>query len=518
MGWQAEVEELRQRRTKALELGGPERIKRQHDTGRLTVRERIERLVDPGTFFEVGQLAGGRPKGTSGPEHFTPSGYVFGMAQIAGRQVFVGGEDFTVRGGSEGGAGSLKNHAMQRMALDCRVPVVLLLDGSGASIRSIDDMGYSGIPRGNAFATASQLSGRVPLVAAALGTNAGGPALIAPLADIVIMVKGTSQMFSGGPPLIERAMGIKISKEDLGGTWLQVDISGTADLAAESEEHCLELVRRYLSYFPQNCWELPPRTDTGDPPDRRAQWLLEAIPRNLRRPYSMPRVLEAVFDQGSLFEIRPTFGKSLITTLARLDGHPVGVIANNPLHIAGAIDSAAADKQVHFMQVCDAFHLPLIYCADVPGFMIGQQAEREAVLRRGMRVAYVAANLRVPTITLVLHKAYGMGAAAMGGTGSGAHVTLAWPSAQFGGIPIEGGVMAAFRREIEAAPDPERKRREIEERLDQMRTPWLAAEHYGVEDVIDPRDTRPVLIRYLEMARNKSRSQLGPRASYGIMP
>jgi acetyl-CoA carboxylase carboxyltransferase component len=186
--------------------------------------------------------------------------------------------------------------------------------------------------------------------------------------------------------------------------------------------------------------------------------------------------------------------------------------------LAGAIDGPAADKQVHFMELCDAFHLPIIYFADVPGFMIGQQAEREAVLRRGMRIAHVGANMRVPTITLLLHKAYGMGAAAMGGTGTGAHVTLAWPSAQFGGLPIEGGVMAAFRREIETAPDPEKRRKEIEARLDQFRTPWLAAEHYGIEDVIDPRETRTALVHYLAIARNKTRYLLGPRVSYGIMP
>ena len=518
MGWQTEVEELRRRRAKALELGGEERIKRQHDTGRLTVRERIGRLVDKGTFFEVGQLAGGRPRGAKGMADFTPGGYVFGMAKIAGRDVFVGGEDFTVRGGSEGGAGSLKHRAMQRMALDCRVPIILLLDGSGASVRNMDEVGYSGIPKGNSLAETALLSGRVPLIGAALGTNAGGPALVAPLTDILIMVKGTSQMFSGGPPLVERALGVKVTKEELGGTWLQVDISGLADLAAENEDHCLALVRRYLSYFPQNCWELPPRLETGDPPDRREEWLLEAVPRNMRRPYSMHKVLEAVCDRDSLFEIRPTYGKSLITTLARLDGYPVGGIASNPAHIAGALDGPAADKQAHFMQLCDAFHLPLVYFADVPGFMIGQQAERDGVLRRGMRVAHVGVNIRVPTITVLVHKAYGMGAAAMGGTGTGAHVTLAWPSGQAGGLPIEGGVMAAFRRDIEAAADPEQKRKEIEERLDQFRTPWLMAEHYGIEDVIDPRDTRPALIRYLEVARNKTKYQLGPRASYGIMP
>ena len=295
------------------------------------------------------------------------------------------------------------------------------------------------------------------------------------------------------------------------------NLDGVADIAVDSEDACFAMARDYLSYFPQNCWELPPRQDTGDSPDRRDEALLEVVPRNRRRPYDMRDILKAVVDKGVLFEIRPTLGKSMITALARLDGHPVGIVASQPKVIAGAVDGPAADKGTHFVQLCDAFHIPLIFFLDVPGFMIGVKAESEAVLRRGIRMTHAVANSRVPTISVIVRKSYGMGGSAYGG-GLGAHVNLAWPSAEFGSLPIEGGVAVAYRRVIESSPDPDKTRRELEESLDVMRSPWLAAEAFDIEDIIDPRETRPVLIKYLDAVRNRTRYELGPRVSYGIMP
>ncbi|MBI3953152.1 MAG: propionyl-CoA carboxylase [Chloroflexi bacterium] len=515
--WLPEVEDLQRRRARALELGGEERVRRQHEQGKLTIRERLDRLVDPGSFVEYGAIAGGTVREDDGSQRFVPAGFVAGLGKINGRWTAVGGEDFTVRGGSEGGAGGRKGRLLQELARDYRVPLVWLLDGAGASVRSIGQMGYSSLPKGRGWAESASLSGQIPLVSCVVGSIAGGPALTAVIGDIVIMVKETSHIFAGGPPLVERSLGHKVTKEELGGSRLHTAVSGVADLEVASEDACLATAREYLSYFPQNCWELPARVDNGDPPDRREEALLSAVPRSYRQLYDMRPILKAVVDSGKLFEIKPAYGPSMITTLARLNGYPVGIIASQPRVIGGAIDGPAADKGAHFVQLCDAFHIPLVFFVDCPGFMIGIKAESEGTLRRGLRVTHAVANSRVPTISVVIRKSYGMGGAAYGG-GLGAHLNLVWPSAQFGSIPIEGGVAAAYRRVIESSPDPDKTRRDLEAQLDSMRTPWRAAEAMDVEDVIDPRDTRPLLIKYLDVAREKTRYQLGPRVSYGIMP
>lgn len=515
--WLQEAQELQRRRTRALDLGGPERVQRQHEQGKLTIRERLQGLLDPGSLVEYGITAGGTVREDDGSERFVPAAFVAGIGKINGRWVAAGGEDFTVRGGSEGGAGGHKGRLLQDIARDYRIPLIWLLDGAGASVRSIAQSGYSHLPKGRGWAETASLSGYIPLVSCVVGSIAGGPALTAVIGDIVIMVKGTSHIFAGGPPLVERSLGHKITKEDLGGSRLHTTISGVADLEVDSEEACFAAAREYLSYFPQNCWDLPARLDTGDPPDRRDESLLSAVPRSHRRPYDMRPILRSVVDNGKLFEIKPVYGTSMITALARLDGWPVGIIASQPSVIGGAIDGAAADKGAHFVQLCDAFHIPLVLFVDCPGFMIGVKAESEGTLRRGLRVTHALANSRVPTISIVVRKSYGMGGAAYGG-GFGAHLNIVWPSAQFGSIPIEGGVAAAYRRLIESSPDPDKTRRDLEAQLDSMRTPWRAAEAMDVEDIIDPRETRPLLIKYLDAARTKLNYQLGPRVSYGIMP
>ncbi|MEC8164947.1 MAG: carboxyl transferase domain-containing protein, partial [Pseudomonadota bacterium] len=337
------------------------------------------------------------------------------------------------------------------------------------------------------------------------------------LSHFSVMVKDTSQVFAAGPAVVKRSLGQDVTKEELGGPNVAVDMGGTIDNIAVDEDECLALVRRYLSYMPQNVWELPPRIEAGDPTDRCEDALKDIVPEERRRPYDMRRLMELIFDQGSVFEIQPRFGKGLITSLARLDGYVVGVVANNPMVYGGAMDVGEALKQCHFVELCDTFHIPLVFLVDVPGFMVGLQAESRGVLRAGMRAVFVASQATVPIMTLVVRKCYGMaGMAAC--PQRGANLKLAWPSAEWGSLPVEGGVAVAFRREIEASDDPKAKEAELEEELRFYASPFRTAEAFGVEDIIDPRETRPYLARYVEAMQAKLRTTAGPKEKLGVRP
>jgi acetyl-CoA carboxylase carboxyltransferase component len=298
---------------------------------------------------------------------------------------------------------------------------------------------------------------------------------------------------------------------------MAVDVAGTVDNVAENEDDCFGAIRKFLSYMPQNVWELPPRMACDDPAGRREEGLLSIVPRERRQPYNMRKLIAMIVDRDSVFEIQPTFGKSVITCLARMGGQVVGVIANNPLVLGGALDVKAARKQTHFAELCDTFHIPIIYLVDVPGFMVGTQAEAAATLREGMRSVYVGLQVTVPVLTVVIRKCYGM--AGMGTTDkNGIDLKIAWPSAEWGSLPIEGGVAAAYRREIEAAPDPAKRVQEIEAELHRYASPFLTAEAFAVEDVIDPRETRPYLCRFLEAAQSRLKTGLGPKVKSGVRP
>lgn len=519
-GWTPEVEELRLRRREAHALGGPEAVARHHERGRLTIRERVERLVDQGSFSEVGTLTGqGRYDGPT-LEGVTPAPYVMGLASIDGRPVAVGGEDFTIRGGSswsgdrkKGGQGGF----IEDMAASYRIPLVNLIDGSGGSVTSINRRGHSIFPGVHGFERSVELLGKVPVVSAVLGTAAGGPAGRAILSHWSVMVDGTSQVFAAGPPVVERSLGQKISKEDLGGPPIAVDHAGTIDNRADSEEACFAQIRRFLSYMPSNVWELPPATPCSDPVDRCDDDLLRIVPRDRRKPYNMRKLIAHIVDRDSIFEIQPTYGKAVITALARMNGKIVGIVANNPMVYGGAMDVKAARKQIHFVEMCDCFHIPLVFLVDVPGFMVGKDAEAAATLREGMRAVYVGLQATVPTYTVVIRKCYGM--AGMGTTEkNGLELKIAWPSAEWGSLPIEGGVAAAFRREIAAAADAKQRERELEDELRALASPFRTAEAFGVEEIIDPRETRPYLCRFIDAAQGKLRTTVGPKAKYGVRP
>jgi acetyl-CoA carboxylase carboxyltransferase component len=489
MVWEPEVREIERRRQMAYALGGEEPVARHHAAGKLTVRERIERLTDAGSFREMGVLSGAARYPEDGNMlQVTPSNAVLGTAKIGQRRVVVGGEDFTIRGGASDGGGSAKMGYAEHLARQLRIPLVRLIDGAGGSVRT-NVRNHSGRAiGGHPLSPYVDLLGSVPVVAAAMGSVAGLPAARMAFAHFSIMVRDTSVVFAGGPPVVERALGIRIAKEQLGNYQVHAFKSGLVDNVADDEQDCLEQIRRFLSFLPANVWEQPARCSTDDDPERRDEALLSIIPRQRRRIYEARRIIDHVVDRSSFFELTPFFGRSLITGLARVDGYSVGVLANNPGHVGGSMDGPASDKLTRFADLCDTFHLPIVSFEDEPGYMVGPAAEAEGTLRRGVRALVAVMQTSIPWITFIVRRAYGVAAGAHLNGGS---LVYAWPSGEWGSIPVEGGVAAAYRREIAAAPDPEQRRRELEALHDKDRSPFPRAEAFGLHDLIDPRDTRP---------------------------
>jgi acetyl-CoA carboxylase carboxyltransferase component len=515
--WQPGVEEIERRQQLAARLGGEEAVARHHAAGKLTVRERIDRLLDSRSFQELGSLAGSAEYENGELVAFRPANFVMGLGKIDGRQVVVGGEDFTVRGGSAEGGGGGKWLFSERMALEWRLPLIRLIDGAGGSVRTLEQMRRTYIPDNPGFPTMVELLGKVPVVSAAMGSVAGLPAAKAVAAHWTIMVKDTSQVFVAGPPVVRRALGEETPKEVLGSFRVHAYRSGVADNVAEDEEECFHQIGRFLSYLPSNVWQAPPRAESEDDPERREEALLSIIPRNRRRPYDVQELLELIVDRGYLFEISPFYGRSLVTALARLNGYAVGVMANDPAHLGGALDASASEKLMRFVDLCDTFHLPVVNFVDQPGFMVGSAAEEEGTIRKGVRALFAVEESTVPWVTIIVGRCYGVAGGGHGRHG-GLNLRYAWPSAEWGSLPVEGGVDAAYRREIESAPDPEAKRREIEEKLKLLRSPFRTAEAFGVEEMIDPRDTRLILCRFVEIAQQVVRTQLGPKQRSGIRP
>ncbi len=519
--WEEKLDELDKRRTDAAKMGGEANVARQHAAGRLTVRERIGGISDEGSFREVGTLAGtGTYDDNLKLEGVTPATYVAGLAKIDGRSVAIGGEDFTVRGGTSFGAQRRKGGQggyIEDLAHHYKIPLVNLIDGAGGSVTSAKRRGFVVFPGVDGFERSVELLGEVPVISAVLGTAAGGPAGRAILSHFSVMVDGTSQIFAAGPPVVKRSLGQTITKEDLGGPKIAVNKAGSVHNTAATEEEAFEQIRRFLSFMPTNVWEHPPVLPVDDPVDRCEDALIDVVPEKRTQAYDMKKLVGMVVDKGSEFEVRPTYGKAVITMLARLGGRPVGIIANNPKVYGGAMDADAARKQIHFMELCDTFHIPIVFFVDVPGFMVGLKAESEGTLREGMRAVYTAGQLKVPTLTLVIRKCYGMAGMATCNKND-IDLKLAWPSGEWGSLPVEGGVAAAFRREIEAADDPKAKEKELEAELHAYSSPFRTAEALAVEEIIDPRETRPLLCEYIALAQSRLKINLGPRSRAGVAP
>ena len=513
MSWQKEVDELQRRMELAREMGGRANVERQHAAGRLTVRERVEQLLDPGSFHETGALAG---RGTYDEQgnltSFLPSNFVMGTGRIDGRRVVVGGDDFTVRGGAADASIAGKQGYAEKLALGLKLPMVRLVDGTGGggSVKSLEIMGYTYVPANPSWDTVVDLVGEVPVVAACLGPVAGLGAVARRHLPFLGHGPRVSQLFIAGPPVVERGVGEKVTKEELGGTQIHARGSGAVDNEVETRSRSLRAGSPVPLRPAFDVWQFPPRAETSRRPLPPRRSSPSAIPRDRRRSYDVRRILNLVLDRESFFEMGRMYGGPLVVGLARLNGYPVGVMANDPKQGGGAVDAAAAEKMIRFIDLCDTFHLPAVNFVDNPGFLIGTMSEKAGTARVGARALMAVYQATVPWISIILRRVYGVAGAAHGNA-QGLNLRYAWPSGDWGSLPIEGGVQAAYKREIEAAPDPAARRREIEERLQQYRSPFRTAEAFGVEEIIDPRDTRPLLCEWVETAYSLLPAELGPK-------
>jgi acetyl-CoA carboxylase carboxyltransferase component len=514
VSWQPELDEVRRREELARAMGGSANIQRQHAAGRLTVRERIHRLLDQGSFHEAGALAGQAQYDAHGNlASFTPSNFVTGTGRIDGRPVVVGGDDFTVRGGAaDARVGDKMGHG-EKLARGMRMPIVRLVDGTGGggSVKTIEQIGRTYVPANPAWDTISAMLGEVPVVGACLGPVAGLGAVRVCTSHFSVMVRGVSQLFVAGPPVVERGIGEKVTKEQLGGYEIHTRGSGAVDNEVDTEDEAFQTIRGFLSYLPSNVWQAPPIKPASDDANRREEELISIIPRDRRRSYDVRRILGLIFDRDSFFEIGYYFGRPLVTGLARLNGCPVGVMANDPRQGGGAPNAPACDKMIRLVDICDTFHIPVVNFVDNPGFLIGTAAERAGTARAGSRALVAVYQATVPWISILIRRCFGV-AGAGHGNAQGLNLRYAWPSGDWGSLPIEGGVQAAYKRDIESSPDPDARRREIEDQLNRFRSPLRTAEAFGIEEIIDPRDTRPLLCEWINAAYELLPSELGPKA------
>ncbi len=504
MSWQPELDELRQRERMARAMGGPDKVRRQHEGGRLTVRERIDGLLDEGSFHEIGAIAGTAAYGDAGQlQSLTPSNCVMGRGTIDGRPVVAVGDDFTVRGGSADATIREKPQMAEEMAHALRLPIVRIIEGSGGggSVKTIETTGRANLPGriGSTlyyYHTTANL-GLVPVVALGLGSVAGLGAARLAASHYSVMTKATSAMFVAGPPLVAH-LGQALDRHELGGWEIQTRAGGVDD-AVETEEEAFERARRFLSYLPSSVYEVAARRPREDDPDRREESLFTAIPRDRRKVYRMRPIVEAVVDRGSFFEIGRYFGRPVITGLARADGLPVAVLASDPYFYGGCWTAEACQKIVRFVDLAETFHLPVVYLCDCPGFHIGLDAERAATIRHGVRAMAAVNQSSVPWCTFLVRNVFGV-AGAVNQPAGRFSLRYAWLSARWGSLPLEGGIEAAYRAELDAAPDPAAKRAEIDERLNRLRSPFRTAETFWVEEIIDPRDTRRLLCDFARLA------------------
>ncbi len=517
MTWEPEIEELERRKKLVQEMGGADSVAFHHGRGKLTVRERIDLLQDPGTFREIGALAGTPEWNEDGSlASITPANHVIGTVKLDDRRVSVTGGDFTIRGGAGDGSVGQKYVTAEELARDHRMPLVRLLDATGGSVKTFEKLGHTYLPQNPIPELASELLAQVPVVSAVLGSVAGLPAVQACLAHFNVMVKDTSQVFVAGPAVVKEGTGQDITKEDLGDERVQIP-NGVIDNLAESEEDAFAQIRRFLSYLPSNVWELASRTETDDPIDRREESLISAIPRSRRRIYDPYPILDAVLDRDSFFEIAKMSGRGNITGLGRIGGFPVGVMINNPRYYGGAMGILEGEKAMRMVQLCDTFHLPFIWLADEPGFHVGPEMEQLGILRAGARAVTVFGTSRMPMCAVVMRQLYGV-AGGLHYREKGMYQRYAWPSTHAGSMHIEGGTMVAYKREIEAAEDPAAHRAGIEARLEAIASPFRNAHAFDIENIIDPRETRPLLYEFVEQAQSVLASQLGVTSGPSFRP
>lgn len=515
------VKELEERRAQVARMGGEERVAKQHARGKLTARERMTAFFDHGVFMEVG-LHGtqmGAAAGADGKDKPPADAVICGFGKVDGRMVCAAAYDFTVKGGSIGQVGEEKVTRLRQMALRGRWPIVWFIDSAGARIdpgaQNMDAISlFAG--SGHLFREQVILSGVVPQVAAMVGPGAAGTAYIPGLADFVPMVKDVGSLALGGPPLVKAMTGEDISEQELGGSKIHTTKSGVGDVEVKDDAACIEAVKEYLSFFPSSCEEGPPVRPCDDPIDRREESLLDLLPENPRKAYDMYKLIGAIVDHGKWFDLKPRWARSIITCLARIGGQPVGIVANQPSHVGGILDVDSSDKAARFIQICDAFNVPLVFLQDVPGFMIGSKVEHEGIIRHGAKLLHVMSAATVPKITVVVRKAYGAGYYVMCGRAYEPDLIVGWPTAEISVMGPDGMVGIAARKLFGDAPPPPEMKAAIVQQIQSYIDVYKVAGWGLIDDVIDPRDTRKAIAWGLELARHKHVER--PHKKRGIIP
>jgi propionyl-CoA carboxylase beta chain len=507
------LEELRRRHTAAEEGGGPERRARQHREGKLSARERVDLLLDEGTFEEMDKLVTHRCRDFGMDEQIVPGdGFVTGYGRINGRLAYVFAQDFTVFGGSLSEANAQKICKIMDLALKMGAPIVGLNDSGGARIQEgvVSLAGYADI-----FLRNTMASGVVPQISAIMGPCAGGAVYSPAITDFVFMVEGGSYMFVTGPDVIKTVTHEDVTKEELGGSMTHNSVSGVGHFIAPNDADCVRMIRELLSFIPQNNREDPPRKPSSDPIDREDKTLDTIVPAESNMPYDMKEVIRRVVDDGYFFEVHEHFAMNIVVGFARLDGRPVGIVANQPACLAGCLDINSSVKGGRFVRFCDAFNIPIITFEDVPGFLPGTAQEFGGIIRHGAKLLYAFAEATVPKITVIARKAYGGAYCVMGSKHLRTDVNFAWPSAEIAVMGADGAVNIIYRRELGGNNSAAREAR-IAEYRDRFASPFVAAERGYVDDVIEPRETRPRLIRALRMLENKIDTM--PRKKHGNIP
>jgi len=515
------LKEIEEAKFQLSDRGRAEAVEKQHSVNKLTARERISILCDPGTFIEYGMLATPPEAETEAMRELeAPSdGLVTGIGKLHGQTVAVAASDFTVLGGSMGTVGGEKWHRCLSLALQYGFPAIYLHDGGGHRIQEgLDARHFASGGVRDLFNIQAKMSGWAVMVSAMMGPGFAGPSNIAAMCDFVPMVRETSTMGIAGPEIVKGAIGEEITKEELGGSRFHTEVTGMADLEVDSDEACIEAIKKFLSYFPPNASMEPPIVKTNDPWDRREESLLTVVPESRAQHYDMRKVIQSIADSESLFELKPRFAKNVLTVLARLNGRSVGIVANQPSFLAGVIDTKAVDKAARFISLCDAFNIPLIFLIDVPGFLPGSNSERSGLVRHSGKLLYEIGNSSVTKISVVIRKGYGLGYFAMcGGRTFNADYCVGWPSSEYCAMGIEGAVNIAYRREIESSSEPEKKRQELISYFRSKIKSLAGAQGFGIDDIIDPRDTRPALIKILETLAGKKHEFMPPK-KHGIVP
>jgi acetyl-CoA carboxylase carboxyltransferase component len=513
----AQAEALRLKKSDFAGMGGEDRIRRQHDAGKLTVRERIDGLFDDGSFLEHGLLAHHQSQLPAMQGKFTPAdGVVTGVGTIDRRRVAVIGYDFTVMAGSIGMVGETKATRMRGLALRERIPIVWLVDSAGARIQEATGSMFA--RTGDLFREQVVMSGVVPQVAAMMGPGAAGTAYIPGLADFVPMVKGTSNMALAGPHLVKAAVGEDTTAEEMGGSAVHCKSSGVADLEVADDPSCLDAIRRYLSFFPSSNLDSPPVTVTSDPLDRRTEELYDIVPANPRTAYDVHKVISAIVDDGEFFSMKPNWARNLVTGFARFGGRPAGIVANQPKFLGGALDVNSADKAARFVWLCDAFNIPLVFLMDCPGFLVGSAVEKQGIIRHGAKMLFAVAEATVPKVTVVMRKGYGAGYYVMNGRAYEPDLIVGWPTAEISVMGPEGAVNIVFRKQIEALPEDQRAeaRNNMVATIREQISPYIAAGWSFLDDLIDPADTRRVVSEGLALSAGKKVER--PWRKHGVLP